>query len=249
MRWEIADHEPGAPQGATLLASVPVTRNTPCIVSEILLRGASPRLVASIQSDDLPPVSMAYEGVVSGPLQIWAIPGPAGLERASPELWVLASDVRLRPEALMGFCGELARWVRSKPVSFSLALEGVEGEPSQAPTYATTHAGEGSLRALGLDAHRGVHAGFDAAFLARFNQHRLPAAGVFVPSPGDMAGDAHAAVEALRIVEPFLPPGSLSGDVERFAQESSARLARRDVEQASARRNLDAQAEADPSYA
>lgn len=248
MKWEITEHDPGDAEGATLLASVCVARNMPCVASDVLLRAAAPRLVATVQSDDLPPVSMAYEGVVSGPIQVWAVPGPAGLEGSSPELWVLTSDVRLPPESLMGFCGHVARWARSERVALAVSLEGVDGGP-ESICYATTHAGEGCLRPLGLGTYEGVHAGFNAAFLARFNQYKLPAAGVFVPGPGDVAGDAHAAVEALHAIAPLLPKGSLDGDVGRFARESSTRLARRNREQASAKRTLDAQVMADPSYA
>ena len=72
---------------------------------------------------------------------------------------------------------------------------------------------------------------------------------MFVPGVGDVAGDADAAVEALRIIEPLLPPGCVAENAERTAHEVSARMARRDHDQVSAKRTLDAQAQPDPSYA
>gem|GEM_PF-3887670 len=249
MDWEFTDYDPGEMEGAFLLVAVPVTRNVPTIVASALLRSPQRRLAVAINSDRLPPVSMSYAGVVSGPMHVWALPGPAGPRLAGRELLVLASDVRLVPEALMGFCGALARWAKEKRIGFALAIEAADAdEVPAAPSLAATYAGEGALDALGLPKYEGVHAGFNAAFLARFNQHKLAAAGVFAPSAGDPVSDATAAVRVLQAIAPLLPRPLVAGNLDRLAHDAAELVARTLADQEAARQGLMASARGDPGY-
>lgn len=250
MQWEFSDHDPGDTEGSFLLVAVPVTRNVAAIVSSALLRAKGRRLVATIQSDAMPPVSMAYQGVVSGPMHIWAIPGPAGPGRRSRELLVLASDIRLTPEALMSFAGATARWAREKGIAHAIAIEGADAnEFPPEPTMATTHAGEGKFDELKLARYEGVHAGMVAAFLARFNQHKIPAAGIFTATPGDILGDTQAAVNAIQALAPVLPKGFAQNGIEEMLAGLAEAVQNAQAEQSDAGRELARQSRHDPGYA
>lgn len=249
MHWEFTDHGASDLAGSFLLVTVPVTRNVSRIVSSALLQDPRRELVATVNSDRMPPVSMAFEGVVSGPMHAWRIPGPAGPRRACPDLVLFASDIRLSAEALMGFCGALARWAKERKVACAMSIEGADADefPPE-PTLALTHAGEGRFDELGLDLYEGVHAGMNAAFLARFNQHGIPAAGLFAPTARDVVSEANAAIAALAALAPILPPGVGKGGFEKVARSLAEMVERAQAEQESAARDLAAQSRHDPGY-
>lgn len=250
MDWEFTDHGRPDLAGSFLLVTVPVTRNVSRIVSSALLQSPERRLVATVNSDRMPPVSMAFEGVVSGPMHAWRIPGPAGPERACKDLVLLASDIRLTPESLMGFCGALARWAKDRGIACAMSIEGADAnEFPPEPPLAFTHAGEGRFDELGLAPYRGVHAGMNAAFLARFNQHDIPAAGLFAPTAGDVVSEANAAIATLTTLAPLLPPGLGKGGFEKVARSLAEVVQQAQTEQESASRDLAAQSRHDPGYA
>src|SRR5262245_33686323 len=74
MDWEYVPLEDAPTKGASLLCGVPSFGMVGPVAVRFLVEHLKMRPVGGFQSDALPPTTVAWEGVVTGPIQVFALP-------------------------------------------------------------------------------------------------------------------------------------------------------------------------------
>jgi predicted ATP-grasp superfamily ATP-dependent carboligase len=234
MDWEYVPLEDAPTKGASLLCGVPSFGMVGPVAVRFLVEHLKMRPVGGFQSDALPPTTVAWEGVVTGPIQVFAPPKGAG------KLLVLNSDVAIEPGAMMAVARAITDWAAKAGVATLIGLEGY-GDEEPVPTdvrVASNHAGEALAKKLKATPVHATFTGFNAALLTRANRAKVPALGLFAPVESEEE-DAAAAARLLKLVAPLVPGASLApSDLVKKAEQVQATLRAHKAQQAQQAKRL-----------
>jgi predicted ATP-grasp superfamily ATP-dependent carboligase len=249
MEWEYVAIEEQEVGGSLVVVGLPSLGMVGPVATRFLVDRLKMRVIGSVQSDALPPSGVAWQGVVTGPMQLFATEMACGLDGRCDRLLVLNSDVPVQPEEMMSLAGALARWAAQSKVGLLVSLEGypADAHPPGDVLIASNLAGQQVARRLhGQAAHISL-TGVAFALLSRANRDRIPAIGLFAPVTAE-GGDAKAASLLLRVIDPLVPNIRLSPDDLGQQAEALERQLREEQERnVRAARKL--QEQADRSYA
>lgn len=243
--WQYIEHLPIETRSDLLLVSLPSYGNVGPAAARILIDEAELPLVASIQSDLLPPAATAWQGIVSGPIQVWGKPMPSGPEGKGSGLLVLNSDVAIPMEGMMPFAHAVMDWARAIDVALVVTIEGRPERSGTGPLAAAANLlAEETAGRLGVEQPHTSLAGLAPAFLMHGNRVKVPVISLFADADNAEA-DPRAALLALATVAPYVPALELTSrhlddkahDIaKRVAQEQQRLLhATRELEERSLR--------------
>ncbi|MCA1812880.1 MAG: PAC2 family protein [Halobacteriales archaeon] len=235
MDWEYVPMEDAETRGAPMLCGVPSFGMVGPVAVRFLVEHLKMRPVGGFQSDALPPTTVAWEGVVTGPIQVFALPhGQAG------KVLVLNSDVAIEPEAMMAVARAICDWASKAGVQMLIGLEGYgdEAEAAKDVRVASNHAGEAVARKLAATPVHATFTGFNAALLTRANRAKVPAVGLFAPVESEEE-DAAAAARLLKLVSPLVHGVNLApSDLVKKAEQVQTTLRAHKAQQAQQARRL-----------
>jgi predicted ATP-grasp superfamily ATP-dependent carboligase len=245
--WEYIPLQQADVRGATLVTGLPSFGNVGIIAGRFLVEHLGLRIIAGLHNDALPPVGVAWQGVVTAPLQVFATPAAAG--RDHERLLVLNSDIVLPTESMTPLAERLTQWAAQAGVRALVGLEGYPVEPpakSREVLMASSWAGEELARRLRAQAAHATLTGFNAALLVAANRVGLPAVGLFAVTSDEE--DARAAAQLLQVVQPLVPQVRLDADALLKRAEAVEHKLRED-QQRHARVAQKLQEQVDRSYA
>lgn len=244
MEWEYVPIDETDVAGSLLVVGLPSLGMVGPVATRFLVDRLKMRVIGSVQGDALPPSGVAWQGVVTGPMQLFATEMACGLDGRCDRLLVLNSDVLIEPQQMMSLAGAITRWAAQSGVNLLVSLEGYPADAPQAPggvLVASNLSGQEVARRLQAQPVHISLTGFTFALLSRANRDRVPAIGLFAPATAE-GGDAKAAALLLRVVDPLVPnvrlsPEDLGKQAEvlehqlREERERSVRAARKLQEQ------------------
>lgn len=217
-------------EGAVLLVGLPSYGDVGPIAVRILLDHVKRHLAGTFQSDDFPPTAFAWEGVVSGPMQVWAADA-----KGAADMLILNSDIVLVPEAMSAFARTLAEWAEERKIRLIVCLEGRPPDNVDAePRIVTNILGEPFVDKVEAEVLHSKLTGFAAAILSRANPVGVPAVAILAVVEIEQQ-DAAASAAALDAARPLLPDGVVPEDLAELARATeekvrSERSAQREVE-------------------
>lgn len=229
MDWDYVELEDADVAGALLVVGVPSAGTVGPIAASFLVEHLRMRLVGGVQSEALPPVGIVRGGLVASPIQVWASDMACGLDGRCDRLLVLKSDIPLEPEMMGPLAGFVVRWASKHRVGL---IVGLEGYPAESPppgqqgllTASSVSAVEAAKRLRAEPIKEAALSGFNAALLVRANRERVPLIGLFAPVSKD-TGDAAAATELLRVIDPLVPNiGMAPSELAKRAEAVEAQL-------------------------
>lgn len=242
MVWELATLEDEDFDGALVMVGMPSFGMVGQIAVRFLVEHLRMRPIGLMVSDTSPPTAVAWQGVLTGPVQLFASDMACGLDGRCDRLVVVNADVSIPMEEMMDLAGALVEWASEAKVGLLVGLEGYSPDsPATGIVGASNIAGEATLARLKAERLHGPIIGFNAAMLSQANVARLPAVGLFAQA-GAQEGDARAAAELLRIVRALVPNIDVApAQLEKQAEALETQLRDRHAEQARAAGRLEEQ--------
>lgn len=226
--WDYVGYLPIETRSDLLLVSAPSYGNVGPAAARMLIDEAKLPLIATIQSDLFAPAATAWDGVVTGPMQVWGKPMPSGPDHRGGGLLLLNIDVPVGLAAWMPLARFVMEWAKGIETALVVTLEGrPRGEGAQALSAASNLAGEELARKLDVEMRHASLVGMAPAFLVHGNRVGVPVVSLFADA--DRAeGDPRAAIDVLQALAPFVPALALTSENLR---ERAAEVAKRVAEE------------------
>lgn len=242
MSWEYVPMEDLDAQGAVLVVGFPSVGMVGAVAGGFLAEHLGMRLAGTVVGEGLPPVGIVRKGRLTSPIQMWAKEAPCGLDHTSERLLLLRSDIAIPEGETVPLAAMVARWAREHGVALVVGVEGYvprENVPNQGILGAASLQGAKVLDRLKVRPFDDAAlTGFQAALLVRANRERIPAVALFAPVESH-DGDASAAAEFVRLVDPLVPRIELKPDeLLKRAEAIEARIQEEQVSQAAAMRKM-----------
>lgn len=207
--WEFVPFETADLSGSLVVVGLPSVGNVGPTAARFLAEQLPMRLLGGFQSEALPPVGVVRRGIVTSPYQAWMADEVCGPDGQCDRLVVVNGDVALPPTQLVPLAAYLAEWAKERGAKLLVSLDGFPAEEQGAPAeglaaVANRAGADAASRLSATLVQEAVLSGFSAALLVRANRESLPAVALFA-RVSQKQGDAEAAVELLRCVDPLVP--------------------------------------------
>ncbi|MHB8584381.1 MAG: PAC2 family protein [Thermoplasmatota archaeon] len=230
MAWEFTRVRSQHLGKSLLLVTAPSYGMVGPVASRYLIDRLKLQLIGIVTEDGLPPTSVAWHGVVSGPIQLWHVAGPFGTRGEHEGLAILNVDVPLRADQMPPFSTFVMSLAREQEVGIVASIEGFPVEDSAtAFRYAANFHGEDLAKTFKGEPVHGAITGLGAALLVAGNRAQRPALALFAPAL-DEAGDPGAAAKLLEAVQPLVPHARLDAKALELETAGIERKLREDRE-------------------
>ncbi len=198
------------------------------IATNYLVRSLDLRRIASVLSDEFPPMAVVRGGQAYAPMRIHAAEMVCGPDGICHQLAVGVSDFVPKPEMMAEISEALLDWAERKGIRQIITMEGlaIQDEPTDGPVFAFANDERMRERLGKLDVQfleDAVMSGFSGLLQYRGEIANLPVASLLVSTQEDFP-DARGAAKLVSCVSPLVPnlkidPDPLFKEAERLEDE------------------------------
>ncbi len=205
----VVDHEEMDLSAALCVVGFPGVGLVGRIATDFLVSQFNLKRIASLRSDDFPPMAILVEGQTMSPVRIHAAPMVCGVDGMCNQLAVLQAEVTPSGEVLYELADALISWCLDKKVREMVVLEGfVRPEGTTDTTvYGAGNNAEtlGRLKEIGVKPlGEGVITGI-AGPLSYLAEDRGLNVTVLLAETSREFPDARASAKLLEIIDPIVP--------------------------------------------
>ena len=228
MRITVADHVEMDLSAALLVTGLASYGIVGTVASNYLVRSLGLERIASVISEDFPPMAVVRDGRAFSPMRIHAAPMVCGPDGVCNQLAVAVSDFVPKPEMIAPISEAILDWAVRKRVAEVITMEGlrIEGEPEDGPVYAMANQEAVRKRLEGLDVEmldEAVMSGFSGIFQYRGEIAGIPVTSLLVSTQEEFP-DARGAAKLVSCVSPLVPkleidPEPLYREAERIEDD------------------------------
>lgn len=176
------------------------------VAASFLIPKIDMELVASLDSDHLPPVASIRGGRAVSPVQVYASTYRCGLDGDCDQLVVLRADAAPETKKASALTREILEWTREIGASLVVPLEGASPDLETKDVFAIQNlAADIDLDPLEVSqASEGGLGGFAASLLVQGNSLDVPVLCLYTAASEDQA-DADAAARLVENVDHLVP--------------------------------------------
>lgn len=222
--FRIVDHEDMDLSAAMLVIGFPGTGFVGSIATGFLVDAFKLDHVASVMSDDFPPMAVVRDGLALSPMRIYAAPMVCGLDGKCSQLAVLAAEVTPKPADAYALARALLEWAARKKVREVVCVDGLQIEGGTAADLGIYGVAGGPAAKKRVEALKvktlaeGVVSGFAGALLQLGDPLHVDVLCVLA-AMGE-GQDAEAAAKAVELLQPLVP--QLTIDPEPLRRQAAA---------------------------
>lgn len=208
-RIRVVDHEEMDLSAALCVVGFPGVGLVGRIATDFLVSQFKLKRIASLQSDDFPPMAILVQGQTMSPVRIHAAPMVCGVDGMCNQLAVLQAEVTPTGDVLYELADALISWCLEKKVREMVVLEGFV-RPEESKDKGVLGAGNnaetlGRLSKIGVKPlEEGVISGI-AGPLSYLAESRGLNVTVLMAETAREFPDARASARLLEIIDPIVP--------------------------------------------